>query len=490
MKTKFITKLSSFLLLLILCVATLSGCYAPWNGPETNADVTGNGGLAVQKGQYLYFVNGYTDKANMKAGDNKGGAAYSGIYSAKLDENNNLEYNEDGTIKNCTKIVDKVAGYNNTALYIFGDYLYFSTPYADKVVKEGSDQQEHNFKLTDFFSVKLDGANLSKIYSTTNDSDSLQFSFVKTASQNDVNLAVYDGSKLVIVNCSTKAQSVVSQNVTAVAMPKVSAYKHSNNQISMAESQIYYTRSKLETESNKGNVLAYTVVGENTENIILRDDTTYTLKSASKDALVVSFQAKDDTNACNRFIALNSNGEPQTDINVIANQKLDKSGVSDLLLCGFEEGNPIGVVVKNGDNKLAFIPYGQTAVLLNDSLSLTPLCISGNYVYSYDDNKSLYRTNYKQALVAQDKDACTQIVYDSTKLVEEGSEETLQDIYFDAKTNFSIAGNNVYFYIAYEGDSDTGYYLNKINLLEAEKTATLVGDVQSNHIKTETEDEE
>ena len=70
------------------------------------------------------------------------------------------------------------------------------------------------------------------------------------------------------------------------------------------------------------------------------------------------------------------------------------------------------------------------------------------------------------------------------------SEETEKDIYFSAKTNFSVVGNYAYFYLPYTGDTDTGYYLNRINLLSGEKTAELVGIVQSNHIVTETETEE
>ena len=492
MKTKIMTKLSSLILLLFLCVILVSGCTGTWDGPETGADVTGNGGLAVQKGQYLYFVNGYTARDDMKDGDNKGELNYSGIYRAKLDENNNLMYEEDGTLKDCKKIVSKVAGYDDASLYIFGDYLYFSSPYADKVADEENSSQTNNFNLTDFYSIKLDGTSLSKLYTTENDSDDLQFSFVKTNNCNDVNLVVYDGSKIVVVNCTTKKSAIVSENVTGVAIPKVSEYKQNNNQISVQESSIYYTRSAKDDENISGNVLAYSLIGENTENVILLGQNTYTIKSANKDALVVSYKATDDIAECNRFITFDNNGLPQTDLNQINEQQLDSSGIASPMLCSFEDGNPYGIISTNANGKLVLLDYTNQnkPFVLNDDLSLTPLCIVGNYVYSYDSENSLYRTNYKLALTSADKSTCTETIYDSTKTVEEDSDDTVADIYFKAENNFSVLGNHIYFYIPYEGNSATGYYLNRINLLDSEKTLQLVGVVQQDHIKTEENTEE
>ena len=51
MKTKFLTKISSFIILCVMCVMLFAGCSTPWDGPKTEADVTGNGGLVVQKGE-------------------------------------------------------------------------------------------------------------------------------------------------------------------------------------------------------------------------------------------------------------------------------------------------------------------------------------------------------------------------------------------------------------------------------------------------------
>ena len=489
MKTKFLTKISAFIILFIMCVVTFAGCSMPWDGPKTEADVTGNGGLAVQKGNYLYFVNGYTSKSSMKDGDNKGSFDYSSIYKAKLNENNQLEYDEDGNLLNCSKLVSKVAGYDNTGLYIFGDYLYFASPYANKVTNDNY-EQVNNFNLTDFYSIKLDGSGLKTIYTTNNDSTQIQYGFYQTANSNDVNLVVYDGDKLVVVNCTTSRSTVVSEDVNTVAFPKVSDFKYNNNQITKQESAVYYTRYGTDEENlSEGNVLAYTVIGENTEKVITSGINTYAVKLVNKDALVISMKGDDDVNACNYFVTFNQEtGEPEFDLNIVKNQKLDSTGNSSIYLCAFEEGNPVGILTKNAKNKLVVLDYNNNnnAVVLNDSLALTPLTVSGNYVYAYDDNKSLYRINYKQAMVSQNKESLTEIIYDSTKKInEEDESETAKDIYFDAKTNFALVGNNVYFFLPYEGEAETGYYLNRINLLNQEKLEQLVGVVQNNHIVVE-----
>ena len=43
-------------------------------------------------------------------------------------------------------------------------------------------------------------------------------------------------------------------------------------------------------------------------------------------------------------------------------------------------------------------------------------------------------------------------------------------------------------YLPYEGESETGYYLNRVYLIGANNTAELVGVVQDIHVKAEVEE--
>ena len=57
MKKSIISKITMVFVMIILCAMCLVGCSSIAIDIDTNAEVTGNGTLAVQKGNYLYFVN-------------------------------------------------------------------------------------------------------------------------------------------------------------------------------------------------------------------------------------------------------------------------------------------------------------------------------------------------------------------------------------------------------------------------------------------------
>ena len=225
MKKNIFSKITMIFVMLIMCFACFVGCTTIPIDIDTNADVTGNGTLAVQKGNYLYFVNGYTAIDDMKVGDNKGGNKFSAIYRAKLDNNGNLEYDEDGKLKNAEIIVDKIVGFNKTQLYIFGDYIYYATPNIEKP----TDEDANRFKMTDFCCAKLNGADRKLIYKTEKASDTTEYQFYvteqeSTASKKTVYLAVYQESKIVIINCSTNQTIYSHSDVDSCVMPKLSEY--------------------------------------------------------------------------------------------------------------------------------------------------------------------------------------------------------------------------------------------------------------------------
>lgn len=476
MKTKIITKISAFLLVAIFCFFAFAGCAAQMDLPNKNDAVTGNGGLVVQKGQYLYFVNGYTSAENIEKADDVKGVEYSAIYRTKLGENNEIIYNEDGTLQNCEKIIDKVCGFEKTALYILDDYIYYQVPNTSKVKNE--ETLEYNFKLTDFYRAKLDGSGQTWLYKTKNASDDTKFAFYKTNNSKDVFLSLYDGKDLICVNCSTKEAKTVCEGVSSVAMPVYSVYNQDNNQISKGASNIYYTRSGNDEENlSEGNVLCNYTLGENAEHIIASGYNTYTVISATNEALVFTKKSSYDLNANNYVIKYDydENGNLNLDVqNTNKAIQLDASALSDIMLCTFEEGNQAGIIVKNETGKLVHINY-QTGryEVLDAEKKLTPLYISGTKVYAYDESNVIYQIDYKTKA--------------EKKLFEYLDDS--KDPYFEAKKNFSVCGGYVYYFAKYEGDSETGYYLNRITVAERESyTIETVAKVLAKHIKTETEE--
>ncbi len=116
-------------------------------GYDKAATVSSNGGFAVEKGDYVYFING----SALSTADNTYGDVVKGslmrISKAKLAAE---QYSE-------AQIVIPslfVAGDNTAGVFIYGEYVYYATPTTDKDTKTGQVQNTY----LDFKRSKLDGS--------------------------------------------------------------------------------------------------------------------------------------------------------------------------------------------------------------------------------------------------------------------------------------------------------------------------------------------
>ncbi|MBO4573496.1 MAG: hypothetical protein J5762_07040 [Clostridia bacterium] len=151
-------KVIALIMTLCLAVAVFTACGA--NGfkgvSQYGGEVSSNGGFAVVKGDYVYFVNGsasYTE-------DNTFGTPVKGaLVRAKLADIKNF-----GTMPESEVVVPKlfytdydrsVSGFN-----IFGDYVYYVTPSTAKD-KTGTVQND----IAEFTKTKLDGTGTTVIAS-------------------------------------------------------------------------------------------------------------------------------------------------------------------------------------------------------------------------------------------------------------------------------------------------------------------------------------
>ena len=126
---------SRIVICLLLCVFgfSLAACDArtpkekAFTYPNATDTIVGNGGLAVQKGSYIYFVNGFKNITSDEVTQN---ASYmhSSLMLTKLD-GGELVLDDAGSINDNNFIIisSKLAGFNCTDLFIAGDYLYFVT---------------------------------------------------------------------------------------------------------------------------------------------------------------------------------------------------------------------------------------------------------------------------------------------------------------------------------------------------------------------------
>lgn len=115
-------------------------------GYDKAATVSSNGGFAVEKGDYVYFINGSASSvADNTYGDVVKGALMR-ISKAQLAEE---KYSE-------AQIVIPsllVAGDMTAGVFIYGEYVYYATPTTDKDTKTGEVQNNY----LDFKRSKLDG---------------------------------------------------------------------------------------------------------------------------------------------------------------------------------------------------------------------------------------------------------------------------------------------------------------------------------------------
>ncbi len=160
----------------------LSGCNGAYTGdkldaPALEANVSSNGGFAVQKGDFVYFINGMEDYTEPNVyGDVVKGSLMQ-IKKADLDA---------GHYENVKTVVPMLFAAQNfdAGIYIYGDYVYYATPTTDKNM-----DGEIESSWIDFKRAKLDGTETMKDYYFRLSSNAARYRFVK---EGDVVYCLYE----------------------------------------------------------------------------------------------------------------------------------------------------------------------------------------------------------------------------------------------------------------------------------------------------------
>ena len=437
--------------------------------PSLEAEVLGNGGLSVTKGEYVYYVDSFVESSSItKDGNTYNKISKASIYRAKMVDNK-LVYDEDGVLQNVELVVPKIVGFENTNLFIFDDYIYYGTPNTqnDKSGKLRND-------LIDFCRAKLDGSNVQVIYTTEEYADNATHSFYKI--NDKVYLVVFEGAKLVKVEIGThiKKAEVLAEDLSSVMLPSVNNYTYAQSvTISGTLGYAYYTRALTEDDgflstSDKGNVFGRVNIATGVKTEIKDGETTHELASVQSN-YVYDYQTKNG-NKC-----LYATKDMKSFIKVTATD-----AYSNVIVLTNVNGENRGIIATFGD-KTVWIKDGtnvkEFSELVLDS-SITIKYVDTNYIY-YLDGTKIYRVSLEDF---------------SKELVV--SDSTMNTNYFD----FTQEGY-IYYFATYTGDSDeSGVYLNRVDLSQKvepeegeEETdlgykIELVGVLDENHIATEDEE--
>ncbi len=237
------------------------------NTPATDATVSSQGGWAVQKGDYIYFINGMTtaptdEEGNTLAYENKYGDVVRGsLLRIKASDMAAGKYDGAETVVPLLM----VASDYTSGIFIYGDYVYYATPTTTKNL-DGETESDY----VDFKRSRLDGTRTMGDYYFRSQNPSAEYRFV--AVDNVVYCLHMDGSNLYSFNTETGDDTLLAKNTTS----------HVFNKADLSDPYVYYTMGVTE-DIDKTNA-----VPENyTQVYRVKADATYEL-----DKKTASYKAK------------------------------------------------------------------------------------------------------------------------------------------------------------------------------------------------------
>lgn len=203
---------------------------------DISGDVVSNGGFAVQKGDYVYFING---KQSNTADNTFGKVETGAIQRISTDNLKKRNYSAVETV------VPEIAhsGNNNGGLFIYGNYVYYSTPSSEK----NSDGEIQN-STVQFKSAKLDGTNAMKGYYAQYTDNTIEYRFVEVdkvvyllyaAKSESLYGTAY--TNLHSVNTETGKDTLLAYNVGSVMFDSKD----------VTNPRVYYTMSVTDYDNNK-----------------------------------------------------------------------------------------------------------------------------------------------------------------------------------------------------------------------------------------------
>lgn len=140
-------KILALIVMVMCCAVMFSACGTDWKVAKVDysGEVSNNGGFLVEKGNYVYFINGIEDYTASNAHGKVVKASLARM--AKSGLANPAEATVDVLVP---KLI--TAGDYKSGIYVYGDYVYYATPTSIKD-KTGTVQNEY----LDFQKTKLDG---------------------------------------------------------------------------------------------------------------------------------------------------------------------------------------------------------------------------------------------------------------------------------------------------------------------------------------------
>ena len=216
---------------------------------DTSADkVTSNGGFLAETGDYVYFINGVAANTD----DNTFGEVVKG--SIQRISKSDLAGGNYNAVQTIVPLVAYSGSYE-AGIYIYGDYIYYTTP----SVEMNADGEVLNSHL-DFKRTKLDGSETMSDYFFQSEDNTVDYRYVEVegkvyilyALKEDLYGTGTESTNIHSVNCETKENTLLAYNVSEYAFDTedpenpcayytmgVTQYLGTDNSVSMDYNQLY-----------------------------------------------------------------------------------------------------------------------------------------------------------------------------------------------------------------------------------------------------------
>ena len=234
--SKISKKIMVVLALSLVFVMIFAGCSSTKQdavlGGNASATVTGNGGLVVRQGDYVYYINGLTAVGDIKEdADNTFGNVVKGaIMRGKIDKN--------GAITDTKVLVPLMclSSNKNGGINVFGNWVYYTTP---SIQKDKNEVMQTSY--LEFMRTSLDGTKTENI--ATVDGNGLQYKF------SPYSLIYFAAGKITRIPYSDskiEKAEVVAEKVSSVILPQNETYVPGKASV---DDVIFYTKAAKDDEA-------------------------------------------------------------------------------------------------------------------------------------------------------------------------------------------------------------------------------------------------
>lgn len=412
--TKKILSGALAILMMVITSVMFVGCSGKDN--YSNEAIASNGGIAVIKDGYMYYIAGGTDQLKEPTEEMVNASS---IYKRPVDEAGNPI--DSGKVE---LVYKGIAGFTYGELYMFGDYLYFATP-SGKISNTASKMTDR----TSFCRVRKDGKKYEVLY-TTETKDKLKYQYYNPTNE-ELYLVILEGTELYSINIKKDKKIELSSDVSSVA------FSSDLGRGAGADPYIFYTKAPEESYLTQTGSIVYKTLPNGEGNIKIASGADYALYEVKFGYLYFSVDGK-------IYRTTTQAGLDRT--NIVSYEAFTTAYFTN-------NGGVVAVGTESGQKKYQYVLWENNVKvggkILNSSEKYQTITQVGDYIYAINEKNQIVK-------LALD--------YGNT---EDGTKTAISDKVTVAVGDYlkpEIVGDYMYFYVETKTTDANGNEISTWNL--------------------------